>query len=297
MDHAETAGLGQTQQRNVTENSKSQRNIESPTNAYSPADHTILDIRSRDGSVDHYFHFLLGFLPPLLLHQQTHQPSRKILIRSCGPFDAHLADLRLRNTIIIPDPELRRLAGSGLYDVDRKFGYDTPKAYDRQIFANLRNAVLARLNIVAPPPHDLLLINRGASPAYYQSDQVAQKGSANLRRTVPNTAAIHAHLLAAGHHATIAELETMPFRDQIGLFLAHRRVIAQHGAALANMVWMAPGAAIIEIRPKTAILPRFAECFRRLAECLGHRYTLVDQNTPHAPVPPVRIIEALQSVA
>lgn len=268
--------------------------------AYPPADHTILDIRSRDGSVDHYFHFLLGFLPPLLLHQEAHQPSRKILIRSCGPFDTHMADLRLRNTIIIPDPELRRLAGSGLYDVDRKFGYDTPKAYDRQIFANLRNAVITRLNIVATqqsaPPHDLLLINRGASPAYYQSDQVAQKGSANLRRTVPNMAAIHAHLLAAGHHATIAELETMPFRDQIGLFLSHRRVIAQHGAALANMLWMAPGAAIIEIRPKTLILPRFAECFRLLAECLGHRYALVEQDAPHAAVQPNHVSAALNAI-
>jgi hypothetical protein len=112
--------------------------------AYPPADHTILDIRSRDGSVDHYFHFLLGFLPPLLQHQEAHQPSRKILIRSCGPFDAHLADLRLRNTIIIPDPELRRLAGSGLYDVDRKFGYDTPKAYDRQILYQVSEGVTLR---------------------------------------------------------------------------------------------------------------------------------------------------------
>jgi len=59
-----------------------------------------LSIANQGGSVQHYFHFLLGFLVPLVIRLENRPAAAtasNIFIRSCGPMDRHLLSLNYSN--------------------------------------------------------------------------------------------------------------------------------------------------------------------------------------------------------
>ena len=230
------------------------------------------------GSVDHYFHFLLGLLAPLVPRQQNEAANGRALLRSSGAFDDKLMELNFNNVTILPHREWDERRTSAGDEVDQIFGYDHPDHYDAAAFARLRRLTLKRLGVVQPDLNPrIMLINRGKSPEYYQSASLPVKGSANLRRSVPNMAEIAARLDLSGYQAEMVELEESTLRDQVLLFAAARTVIAQHGAALANIVWMAPGGLIVEILPPVGLFNNF---FSALAEKCGQRYVAVQQFRP-----------------
>jgi capsular polysaccharide biosynthesis protein len=71
-------------------------------------------------------------------------------------------------------------------------------------------------------------------------------------------------------------------RDQVLQSSQSRVLVGQHGAGLANMVFMKPGGTVIEIHPPLpgeAILT-----FKRMARACGHDYRIVPQSATHAPV-------------
>jgi capsular polysaccharide biosynthesis protein len=63
--------------------------------------------------------------------------------------------------------------------------------------------------------------------------------------------------------------ETMTFAEQVRRFAAAGAVVAPHGAGLANVLWSAPGATVVEI-----FSPAYAtqRCIWGLATACGHRY-------------------------
>ena len=87
-------------------------------------------------------------------------------------------------------------------------------------------------------------------------------------------------------------LEHASFRTQVKLFAGTRVLVAQHGAALTNMLWMPTGGVIVEIVPRGMIEP-FGAYFRDLAALCGHRYAMVPQEGIHAPVDPADLLQAL----
>ena len=93
----------------------------------------------------------------------------------------------------------------------------------------------------------------------------------------------------------MVELETSTFQDQVALFARTRLLVAQHGAALANMLWMAPGAAILEINSEPPG-GKFHSYFRLLAEACGHRYASVAQRHPFAPVSANTVRDAVRAL-
>jgi hypothetical protein len=257
----------------------------------------MLALRNRYGSVEHYYHFILGFVAPLLVRAPAVPPGTIRLIRSCGPMDAHLLALGLPDIRILPRPDWEACWADGTRNAEGAQGFDSPEFYDQAVFRRLREAVLQRLGLErVAPVETVLLINRGRSPDFYQSDQAESRSSADLRRTVPNMAAVCAAVAAGLRPARMVELETASLRDQVALFAASRLVVAQHGAALTNMLWMAPGAAIVEINP---MLPgtKFVDYFRDMAQVCGHRYRCVRQAQPHAPVDPADVLAAIGAVA
>ena len=75
------------------------------------------------------------------------------------------------------------------------------------------------------------------------------------------------------------ELEEATLRAQVALFAATATLVAQHGAALVNMVWMAPGGLVVEILPEMGSARRI---FPMLAAAWGPRYPRVGA-PPRAP--------------
>lgn len=251
----------------------------------------LLELQNRHGSVEHYYHFVLGFMVPLLLRPQP--PSgTSVVVRSCGPMDAHLVALGLPWLTIIPKQAWRELELGGGVEVDRVSGFDDQDCYDPDLFKRARTLVWQCTGISnSPPDHTVLLVNRGKCPDYYRSEAVEIETSADLRRTVPNMPELEAKFAQAGWPVRTVELETASLRDQVARFARTRILVAQHGAALVNMLWMAPGAAIIEINPLSPS-EKFHSCFRLLAQACGHRYAAVTQTGPHSAVPAEAVLAA-----
>ncbi len=259
------------------------------------AGNVLLELHNRHGSVEHYYHFVLGFLVPLILRPQP-LPGASVVVRSCGPMDAHLVALALPWLTVIPRQAWREQQLAGDVQVDRAWGFDDQDYYDSASFQRARSVVWQRTGVSNPPPdRTVLLVKRGRCPDYYQSEAVEIKTSANLRRTVPNMAELAARLAQDGWPVRAVELENAPLGDQVALFARTRILVAQHGAALVNMMWMAPGAAIIEINPLSPS-EKFHPCFRLLAQACGHRYAAVAQAGPHAPVSAAAVIAAFYSL-
>jgi hypothetical protein len=66
-------------------------------------------------------------------------------------------------------------------------------------------------------------------------------------------------------------LEELAFLDQLSLIRQASTLIGAHGAGLANVAWMAPGARLIELSSGD----RFEACYRRMAHVLELKYDFV----------------------
>ena len=256
----------------------------------------LLAVANRVGSVEHYFHFILGYVAPIMLRPAPAPGAPCQLARSCGPLDPMFAELALPDIRQIPKLDWRRRRETNRYRLETVIGYDSPEHYDPAAFAVLRAAMLAHFGMTAPDkPDRTLLVNRGQSPEAYQAADVENPTSANLRRSVPNMAEVCAAITQAGHACDMVELETNTLRMQLALFAGTRTLVAQHGAALVNMLWMAPGGTIVEILPNN--LGRTGRIFRMLAEACGHGYVCVPQATLHAAVDADAVVAALRKQA
>jgi capsular polysaccharide biosynthesis protein len=66
-------------------------------------------------------------------------------------------------------------------------------------------------------------------------------------------------------------MDGMTVAEQQALFGSAQVVVAEHGAALTNIVWCPRGATVVDIHPSVPAMP----CFKILAELRGLRYTPV----------------------
>ncbi len=258
---------------------------------YLPDRFALLAVINKVGSVEHYFHFVLGYVAPLLLREAVSPPGLTCLVRSCGPLDRMFAELGLADIRQVPKADWRDRRESGRYKVHSIYGQDRPEDYDPVALARLRVLMLERLAVMPPDrPAQVLLVNRGRSPDAYQATEVENPTSANLRRSVPNMAEVAAALTQAGTACRLVELEETTLRAQVVLFAATSTLVAQHGAALVNMVWMAPGGLVVEILPEVG---RAARIFPMLAAACGHRYVSVAQRNLHAPADVAAVVDAV----
>lgn len=86
------------------------------------------------------------------------------------------------------------------------------------------------------------------------------------RRRMINEADMTERLKMLGFE--IHQLEGMTIAEQQALFGSARVVVAEHGAALTNIVWCPANAAVVDIHPTVPAMP----CFKILAELRGVRY-------------------------
>ena len=252
-------------------------------------------ILNQNGSVEHYFHFLLGFLLPLANFMNTLRGDAEtmtLLVRSCGPMDRMLAEVGFPGLTVIPREEHARLASATqiggrplqrnvLYGLDFSADGDYPPAAIfrhavgvlRKRLAPVVAAHTERLNAVfAPGATRILLIDRGSN-SYYSEPQAENAGSGAERRSIGNFHAMHRTLQSTVGNSLAVVLENTSLSEQIALFSTADVVIAQHGAALANVVWCKPGTRVMEIAPAGYRV----NCFPPLSRMMGLQHLLVPQ--------------------
>jgi hypothetical protein len=256
-------------------------------------EYEVIQFKSRGGSVEHFYHFFFGALVPLANYLSTDDRKDLCFVRSCGPMNRHLLNLNLDSLVIVDKASIARLAK--VFKRTLLHGFDEPQYYDRGIFLRSRDFIMKHFN-KAPiggrdktlEPASIVLVERGVGDPYYSSSLSEAKSSGKSRRSVPNIEEIALALRKHGKNGNVFQLESMSLEEQSRIFGSAQIVVAQHGAALANIMWMKTGAKVVEITS----LPTNT-CFSELSKTCGVRHELVLQKSNHAPVDVDAIVAAV----
>jgi hypothetical protein len=284
-----------------------------------------LTISNYGGSVEHFHHFLLGFLVPLVCIRKTtwlNPAYSKVLIRSCGPMDAIIRQFMSGRLKILDKLEHRGLGdkrsrlgtllrgvavGTGdLRHMDVR-GYDYPVVYSFRAFANaqagLRELLGGKIDaacvslgqkFTSGSPR-ILVVERGEADPFYLSKTAEAKYAGSVRRSIPNHSRMVDEVSRRIGPLLSMKLEDLPLAEQIALFSSVDVVVAQHGAALSNLIWAQPGSCVVEIMPKT--MPKEildVGFFSNLARCMRLHHCFVWQDHDHAEVGPSAVCEAIE---
>lgn len=224
------------------------------------------DLAPIGGSLEHYGHFLLGYLAPLMALLQGAAPGpRELAVVDCGPvlnplFDFVTGD-RLTTVRTLPAGRLAWTTTSGQRVVP--FRFDRVHGHDVERLGRARAFALAQLDRHRPCPEAqaaagrVLVIRRSPSPGFYRPGGAARiSGYGTERRAITNTDEVAAALQDAGLPATVFEPGSHSLACQVHAFARAAGVIGQRGADLANVVWMAPPHVLVMLNPRPmAALP------------------------------------------
>lgn len=271
------------------------------------------------GSVEHFYHFLLGFFVPIVYHlsvELANEQINRLIIRSCGPLDALIRELGDGRIEIIDKDRHRRMVENAQHRSSSfaqvltttaasvQFvtihGSDYPIAYNKRKFEAVREVLLSidafRREIQEVthqwPPGDvrILLIQRGPSPAFYATERSEVTGSGQQRRSVANHEVLYRMLRQVHPGCLNVMAENLTLARQLALFWLADIIVAQHGAALANIIWARPRTSVIEIFPSTLRQDqKDNDFFFNLSRCMGLRYRRVHQDHDHSDVDVERI--------
>lgn len=187
-------------------------------------------------------------------------------------------------------------------------GYDDPRRYDERVFAGVRQQLIQRLagelqeavrlaeaSFIGEGPR-LVLINRLPPDPFYATPQSEIRTAGADRRSIANPEELALRLASAGHAVLTTALEEASLATQIAVFTSADIIVAQHGAALANVIWARRHTRVIEIAPlEMATQLRQRDFFGRLAQCMAMPHERVWQDLPHGRVDPEPLIRNLRS--
>jgi hypothetical protein len=266
-----------------------------------------LTVRNAGGSVQHYYHFLLGFLVPLVRAWNaivTTADVGDVFVRSCAVMDPLLRQLRLPGLVIVAAADHAAMQQhcahapmSGELVFATIDGYDFPARYDVHVFAAVREQLFLRFSeeirqerqeldrcFTGAGPR-IVLVRRLPADAFYVTPDCEIKTAGAERRSIANIDELCAALRRNCDNLLLTALEGSSLYYQMALFSAADIIICQHGAALANLVWARPRTHVIEIIPRTLTeLIGEADFFGDLARCLSLTHERLWQDQPHGPV-------------
>ena len=266
---------------------------------------------NQGGSVQHFYHFLFGYLLPFVEHCHALRPTHRFLLRDCGPMNRLLRELDGFVVELIP-AHLVLTSLVGVNDVVGNFakiivpGFDSPQTYARDRFLRCRAlmgelygaqiAAAAAKHPATASERLVLLIDRAPPDPLYGTAASENRSAGAARRSVPNMAELHA-AIARRHDVALIRLEDCSLFEQIHLFSRAWRVVGQHGAGLAHMIWARPDAGLVEILPNPRQQPvggvANADYFRGICGRLDLPWRVVMQADQHAPVAAEEILAAL----
>ncbi len=265
----------------------------------------ILKIQNHWGSVEHFYHFIFGFLIPLEKYIfENLQGDLNCIVRSCGPvMDSILIDIIGNKTTILEQREHAELLESVTSEhVVQLSGFDHPKLYSEKIVTEFSSRVIEnigdnsssnKLNDVSNNKQEprIIIIDRGAPHEFYLSEKSEKPDASKMRRSIPNMQEIFQAVKTKFPNAHYAQMEHSPIKEQISLFESADVIIAQHGAALSNLIWCQPECLVIEILPLSKYLsPPF---FKSIATIKNLPHKTIIQLMNHSKIKPSRILSAL----
>lgn len=261
------------------------------------------------GYLSHYHHFFGGVILPLLEWASVgvFKDKADLVVRDCGPMNteleqwANLCGIRLA---VIPQVLIEPLAKSGLLEVLDSPGYDfcyREDWYPRELVVDgIRRHVFGIIESdlqesKLPGPKTVLIV-RGKSNPFYGSKASETAASGAKRRSIPNLTALTEAMREVTPNLHVVYLEEMTVVEKVRMFRDTDIVVGQMGAGLNNILWMPPGAALIEILSLDTIRRDFS-AYANISHRMKVRHRRVIQESDHSEVPIPLLLDFLREFA
>ncbi len=218
------------------------------------------DTTALEGSKEHYFHFLHGYLLPglslclkagfqrarfedcgPLMNLRLHEACRLAAIEAGPPIADDTAPGQGGDDPVMPrwDKPLLRY-NKPMPDLRQRWAYRSQVGRLRaRLLRAARRDCRDRGSLATWKSIDVLVIERSPEHAFYQAG-----GGASIptygrgRRALQNTDEIAAHLGTRGRSALAIDIGSLPLSDQIMAFHNASAVVGVRGAEFANLIWM-----------------------------------------------------------
>jgi hypothetical protein len=211
-----------------------------------------------------YYHWLIEELP-LVLRARALEPTASFLAYADGITARHRLVAEILNLRLRPSPLVVQCAEQLLPGRASDSWFIHPS--DAQALHSFGA-------LVAPIPAE------GSKRIY-----VSRKHS---RRALPQEELLEGLLASRGFR--ILHLESMPWQEQVAAFRAAELVVGPHGAGLANLVFSAPGATLIEFTNGQI----YNRCFEWISHVTEGTYIAIDSDAFPNSSDPHRLLECIQ---
>jgi hypothetical protein len=201
------------------------------------------------GSREHYFHFLIGYLLPLV-HSLTTEPAEDCRVLDCGPvmtpiLSETLARLDLTRKIVQASA-IRRRRFVPSWDRGWESTADVRAAAEK-VSTAWRDY---RCDQPDCPSSENIILQRSPPPGYYLAGGGAEApGYGTARRSITNLSEVGTFLREHSIDHAIYEPGRHCLGCQIEVFRRARRVAGMRGAEWANAVWSSPGQRVRVLDP------------------------------------------------
>jgi len=212
--------------------------------------------RTCNGNIERYYHFIFDLILPLNCLIRKTSPDVVFIVKAFGIYTDRLQYLfpgriKIENEINIPG-KTKKIHLIGM----------NPKCVHlrSEVLESLKNEICRNLEVAqSSRPNKILLIERLPPDSYFIKN-AADKGGGNTRRSILNhedLAYILRSMVRPPFEFHNLQLENMTFKEQIHYFDRALIVIGQHGAGLANCIWMKRESIVIELndKPSNFFLP------------------------------------------
>ena len=228
-----------------------------------------------ENRVEHYFHFLFDMALPFSRLIQTAPPNVIFVIKDFGIFTDRIVELFSNRVEIAKDDQgVQGLEALPLTGMNPQFVH-LDFLHIRKFKNHVRDVFKLDAN---SDRNQVLLIERMPPNSYFVNDAV-KKGAGASRRSIPNhreLADAISSIVQPPHEFLNLRLEEISFEEQIRHFDRAAVVIGQHGAGLANCIWMRPESNVVELSHKPSL-----KHFRVVSQVMKHNYILQKTSGPH----------------
>ncbi|MBK0382515.1 glycosyltransferase family 61 protein [Pedobacter sp. SD-b] len=197
------------------------------------------------GNIEHYYHFIFDLMLPLSLLIKATNPNVVFHLHQFGLFTNYAVEI-FKNRIHIIQTNTNLLEGKKMNLLGMNPNNINILKFPYQI---LKQTIFSALKIKSSnKPNKILLIERLPPDPYFLNDAKI-KGSGTSRRSIQNHHELKELLKLKIKPSYVFEniqLEKMSFKEQIQAFESSVIVIGQHGAGLANILWMQEKSTVVE---------------------------------------------------
>jgi len=243
-----------------------------------------IKLSSNYGSITHYYHFFYGAFIPLILYHLRTKEKNFIITDDVGPMFKILYEIPL-NILYKCENPTSFIKLIPLDSFKSKFYYN-PNIQKVNYNDKIKICSFFELNfpeyLKDTKTYDIILIERKVDDRYKLLNYTNSKNSmikdlgsksGSERRYIQNHAELKKELKKKyGDKFKNISLENKSIMYQYHLFKNCKLLIAQHGAALANVIFMKKNNSVLEIVPLTKIRNEREDPFKNLSEMCKLNY-------------------------